>query len=438
MTTPIDDRLAEVVRVEGGRVVAVLARNLGDLMRAEDAVQEATIAALDTWPSAGIPAEPRAWLLTVARRKALDVLRRERNRAGKEEEAVALLEQMRDDEPPDGDRSSVDDDLLRLMFTCCHPALELDAQVALTLRTVCGLSVADIARVLLISEDTAAKRLVRTRQKIARAGIPYRVPSDADLPARLAPVAAVVHLVFTAGYAGSPDADLVRVDLCGEAVRLARLLNQLLPGEPTLQGLLALLMLTHARREARVDEDGGLVLLADQERSRWHADEIAEGLQLLDESLRRSAGLADRYQLEAALAAHHVASGDPDWDEILRLYDLLDEVAPSLAVTVNRAVAVAEVRGPAVALDELENPGTPPTLALHIARADLLRRLRRPAEAAAAFGRALAAGPTAPEQRFLRRRLAELEAELVEAGLVETELAELAAQPAPGRTDPHS
>ncbi len=406
----VGEELSEVVRVEGGRVVAVLARSLGDLTRAEDAVQDATLAALESWPETGVPREPRAWLLTVARRKALDVLRREQRRSDKEAEAVALLEQQSaGGEPPP--QSAVDDDLLRLVFTCCHPSLRLEAQVALTLRTVCGLSVEDVARVLLISEDTAAKRLVRTRQKIARAGIPYRVPADADLPARLSGVAAVVHLMFTAGYRGAPGSELVRVDLCAEAIRLARLLDDLLPGEPTLLGLLALLLLTHARRDARLDADGQLVLLADQDRTRWHGDEIAEGLRLLDESLRRSEGLADRYQLEAAIAACHVAP-EPDRAEVLRLYDLLEQVAPSPALAVNRAVAVAEVDGPARALSLLDGLGPVSdalALSYHSVRADLLRRLDRRDEAAEAYGSALAADPSPPEARFLQSRLREQE-----------------------------
>jgi RNA polymerase sigma-70 factor (ECF subfamily) len=408
----VEAGLAEVVRVEGGRVVAVLARVLGDLAQAEDAVQEAALAAMTTWHAAGVPAEPRAWLLTVARRKALDVLRREHHRVGKEKEAMALIDQLRDDQPSEPNPSGIDDDLLRLVFTCCHPALALDAQVALTLRTICGLPVPDIARVLLISEDSAAKRLVRTRQKIAKAGIPYRVPPDAELPARLSAVAAVVHLVFTAGYAGSPGAELVRVDLCLEALRLARLLTDLMPGEPTLLGLLALLLLTTARRDARLDADDELVLLADQDRDRWHADEIAEGLQLLHESLRRSDGLADRYQLEAAIAACHVAPEGPDWSEVLQLYDLLLEVAPSRAVAVNRAVAVAGAQGPAAALPLLDalvsadaDGEQAAALGLHAAHADLLRQLGRDASAAAAYRRALACRPSAPERRFLLRRL---------------------------------
>ncbi len=406
----VEQQVAELVRVEGGRVLAVLARALGDLTRAEDAVQDATLAALQTWPTTGVPREPRAWLLTVARRKALDVLRREQRRTDKEAEAMALLEQLSGDGeiPPAG---AVDDDLLRLVFTCCHPALRLEAQVALTLRTVCGLSVQDVARALLISEDTAAKRLVRTRQKIARAHIPYRIPADVDLPARLSAVAAVVHLMFTVGYRGSPGGELVRVDLCAEAIRLARLLDDLLPGEPTLLGLLALLLLTHARRDARLDADGELVLLADQDRERWHDDEIAEGLRLLNESLRRSDGLADRYQLEAAVAACHVQEAT-DWAEVLRLYDLLQEVAPSAALTVNRAVAVAEVDGPEAALAVLDDLGPVPDgllLSLHAARADLLRRLGRRDDAAGAYERALAAHPSPPEARFLRRRLSELQ-----------------------------
>jgi RNA polymerase sigma-70 factor (ECF subfamily) len=402
----VSAQLAEVVRIEGGRVVAVLTRTLGDLTLAEDAVQEAVLTALQTWPRSGLPDAPRAWLLTVARRKALDVLRREQNRTSKEEAAMGLAEQLRDDGPPEP--SAVDDDLLRLVFTCCHPALGFDARVALTLRTVCGLSVPDIARVLMASEDAVAKRLVRTRQKIARAGIPYRVPPDAELPARLTAVAAVVHLVFTAGYAGTPGSELVRVDLCAEAIRLARLLADLMPGEATLLGLLALMLLTAARRDARLDANGELVLLADQDRSRWHSDEIAEGLALLDESLRRSDGLADRYQLEAAVAAAHVAPGGTDWHEVLRLYELLAEVAPSPAVDVNRAVAVGEVHGPEAGLALLDTLPPMPPLGLHVARADMLRRLGRTDDAVAAYRAALASAPSAPEVRFLQGRVAAL------------------------------
>jgi RNA polymerase sigma-70 factor (ECF subfamily) len=402
----VSAQLAEVVRIEGGRVVAVLTRTLGDLALAEDAVQEAVLTALQAWPRSGLPDEPRAWLLTVARRKALDVLRREQNRTSKEEAAMGLAEQLRDEGPPEP--SAVDDDLLRLVFTCCHPALGFDARVALTLRTVCGLSVPDIARVLMASEDAVAKRLVRTRQKIARAGIPYRVPPDAELPARLTAVAAVVHLVFTAGYAGAPGSELVRVDLCAEAIRLARLLADLMPGEATLLGLLALMLVTAARRDARLDADGELVLLADQDRSRWHSDEIDEGLALLDESLRRSDGLADRYQLEAAVAAAHVAPGGTDWHEVLRLYGLHAEVAPSPAVDVNRAVAVGEVHGPEAGLALLDTLPPMPPLGFHVARADMLRRLGRPDDAVAAYREALASAPSAPEVRFLQRRVAAL------------------------------
>jgi RNA polymerase sigma-70 factor (ECF subfamily) len=434
---PVDEQLAQVVRVEGGRVVAVLARTLGDLGRAEDAVQDATLAALQTWPRTGVPEEPRAWLLTVARRKALDVLRREQRRTGKEAQSVALLDQLAaDGDDGDGGRpdlSSLDDDLLRLVFTCCHPALRPEAQVALTLRTVCGLSVAEVARVLLLGEETAAKRLVRTRKKIARAGIPYRVPSDEELPDRLAPVAAVVHLIFTAGYAGSPQAELVRVDLCAEAIRLARLLDRLLPGEPRLQGLLALLLLTHARRDARTDEAGDLVLLADQDRNRWHRREIDEAAALLVESLRRTDGLADRYQLEAAIAACHVSASGTDWTEVVRLYDLLMEVAPSPAVAVNRAVALAELHGPAVALPVVEGlveqlPAGASALGVHAAHADLLRRLGRTDAAVVAYGRALASAPSRPERRFLERRLDVLSATTPVAP----------AHGSPGRTGPHS
>ena len=411
-------RLAETVRVEGAHVLAALTRTTGDLALAEDALQEASIAALQTWPRTGVPDEPRAWLLVTARRRALDALRREAARTGKEAAAAALADQLRAEPvagPGDsslGGTTSPDEpgrDLLRLVFTCCHPSLARETQVALALRTLCGLSTGEIAAVTLGSEPAVAKRLVRARQKIARAGIPYRVPADAELPDRLPAVAAVVHALFTAGYRGRAGGELVRLDLCAEALRLADLLCALMPGEPTLLGLHALLLLTHARRDARVDDAGDLVLLADQDRGRWHDGELALGRERLQDSLRRSDGLADRWQLEAAVAAQHTHRAGCDWAEVVRLYDLLTTVAPSPAVALARAVAIGERDGAAAGLAALGHvQGLDDRHLLHAVRADLLRRLGDDEAASSAYEQALACGPSAAEERFLRRRLAEV------------------------------
>jgi RNA polymerase sigma factor (sigma-70 family) len=400
------DQLAETIRVEGGRVLASLTRALGSLDLAEDAVQEAAIVALERWPRDGVPDDPRAWLTVVARNRALDRLRREGKRSGKE---AATMDPFRG-EPAEVPDTVLRDDQLRLLFTCCHPALAIDARVALSLRTICGLSTVEIARALLVPEATMAKRLVRAKHKIATAHIPYRVPADHELPDRLAAVLAVVYLVFTEGHTASSGDDLVRVDLCDEAIRLARLLRELLPDEPEVAGLLALMLLTDARRATRTDADGDLVLLADQDRSLWDADLIASGEGLVTEALRRSAGAPGPYQLQAAIAACHdgVSSyAATDWAEIVTLYSALFDLTASPVVALNRAVAVGERDGAAAGLAAVEQiEGLDHFLLWNAARADLLRRLGRDAEAADAYRDALGCEPSEPERRFLERRLA--------------------------------
>jgi RNA polymerase sigma-70 factor (ECF subfamily) len=413
------DRLAETVRVEGRRVLATLIRLVGDLQLAEDAVQEAAVAALRTWPGTGVPDDPRAWLTVTARHKAYDLLRRETARplkeaaASREWEAPAaaadLAEEVLDVVEPD---SVVRDDLLRLVFTCCHPALTREAQVALALRTLAGLEVPAIARAFLVPEATMAKRLVRARQKIAAARIPYRVPADAELPERLAPVLAVVHLIATEAHAPSSGEDVVRVDLEVEGVRLARLLAELMPGEAEVLSLLALLLFTAARRPARTGQDGEPVLLADQDRSRWDRAAVAEASLLLAEAVRRSGGVAGPYQVQAHLAACHTTApswADTDWDRIVGLYDLLLRSSANPAVALNRAVALGERDGPAAGLAALDVITELPRSHLwHAARAESLRRLGRVAEAREELLLAAELAPTGPERRLLGRRLAAL------------------------------
>ena len=399
------DRLAETVRIEGARILATLVRTVGSLQVAEDAVQEAVLAALREWPRTGPPESPRAWLTVTARRKAIDIVRRENVRAGKERDGSELMELETPDLPPD---TVVRDDQLRLIFTCCHPALSPDARVALALRTLCGLSVPQVAAVLLTGEAAMAKRLTRTRQKIAAARIPYRVPGDAELPARLAAVCGVVHALYTAGHAPLSGEAAVDVDVCAEAVRLARLLHELLPDEPMPAAVLALLLLTDARRPARVDPAGEVVLLADQDRSRWDAELIAEGVAALNFSLRRTGSVADPYQLQAAIAAEHdrvPSYPATDWAEIVRLYDLLLGVAPTPAAELSRAVAVAELRGPGEGLAALES--IQPDHRWHAVRAELLARLGRFAEAVESVTASLAGELTAAERRYRERRLAD-------------------------------
>ena len=393
--------LAETVRTEGARILATLVRTTGDLRLAEDAVQDATLRALRDWPRTGVPDSPRAWLTVAARRIAVDMLRREAARPGKERASMDLTAP---DLPPDG---VVRDDRLRLIFTCCHPALALDAQVTLALRTLCGLSPAQIAAVLLTGDAAVAKRLTRTRAKIARAGIPYRIPADEELPARLAAVCAVVHASYTIAHSAVGGDRLTDVDGCREAVRLARLTHELLPDEPMPAAVLALILLTEARRAARVDAAGDPVPLADQDRSRWDRAAIAAGVRLLDGSLRRTDGLADPFQLQAAIAAEHARAPsypETDWAEIVRLYDLLVEAAPTSAARLARAVAVAEAAGAAAGLRALAE--VEPGSRREAVRGELLAREGRFAEAVAATRASLTADVSAPERRFRERRIA--------------------------------
>lgn len=404
--------LDRLFRDESGRILASLIRLVGDFDRAEEAMQEAFAVAAERWPAEGVPASPRAWIVGTARHKALDRLRRERIFAGK---APLLREEEAVNPPvPDGLLEELPDDRLRLLFTCSHPALSLDARVALTLHTLGGLTTPEIARAFLVPESTLAQRLVRAKRKIRGAGIPYRVPSRAELPERLDGVLATLYLIFNEGYAASAGESLVRRDLSGEAIRLARLLVELLPGEREARGLLALMLLTDARREARVDAAGDLVLLEDQDRGRWDRAAIAEGLALLPGALAGSP--PGPYAVEAAIAALHARAATPaetDWRQIAALYGTLQRVRPSPVVALNRAVAVAMSAGPEAGLplvEELERSGV---LAdyhlLPAAKADLLRRLGRHFEAAGRYREALALAGNGPERRFLSRRLEEAE-----------------------------
>jgi RNA polymerase sigma-70 factor (ECF subfamily) len=401
-----------VFREERGRLLAVLVRQFGDLDLAEEVASEAITAALEHWPVDGVPGKPAAWLLTTARRKAVDRLRRDRAYAAR----LALLQAEADRLGPavaeDGD--DVPDERLRLFFTCCHPALPLEAQTALTLRCLAGLSTPEVARAFLVPAATMAQRIVRAKRKIRNARIPFRVPEGPELPDRLPGVLGVVYLIFTEGYAASAGDRLVRGDLADEAIRLARILHRLLPGEREVAGLLALLLLVDARREARTGRDGELVLLDEQDRSLWDKDRIVEGRRLVVEAL--TGPRPGPYGLQAAIAALHDEAADvatTDWPQVVALYDVLAQIAPSPLVRLNRAVAVAMRDGPAAGLALLDELAADDRLrGYHLfpaARADLLRRLGRAADAAVAYREALELVGNEPERAYLRRRLAEVE-----------------------------
>ena len=415
------DTLVEVLRSEGLRVLATLARTVGDLAVAEDALSEATVTALDRWPKTGIPDDPRAWLAVVARRKALDLLRRESARAAKETAAFrwgtgAAPDQIEEAIEAMEPETSLRDDMLRLIFTCCHPALSREAQVALSLRTLARLEVPAIARAFLVPEATMAKRLVRARAKIAAARIPYAIPADAELPGRLAAVLAVVYLIATEAHAPTGGDAVARVDLEAEAIRLARLLAGLMPDEPEVLSLLALLLLTSARTPARTDADGNPVTLAGQDRARWNRAAIAEGSGWLSAAVARSGGVAGPYQIQAHLAAAHSTAlswQETDWDRIVGLYDLLGSITASPVVALNRAVAVTERDGPEAGLAALKTiTGLEYSHLWHAALADNLGRLGRTSEAAGELHTAVTLAPSKAEQRLLQDRLHVVRSEL--------------------------
>ncbi|MEM6929244.1 MAG: sigma-70 family RNA polymerase sigma factor [Myxococcota bacterium] len=410
----VEARLAvdRLVRAEAGRVIASLIRTYGDFDLAEDAFQDAVAVALERWPTDGVPRRPGAWILTAARRRAVDRLRRQATRTDKASELKVLADLTQPDAEPDLDAMAIPDDRLALMFTCCHPALAQPAQVALTLRTLGGLPTPSIARALLVPHATLSQRLVRAKKKIKQAGIPFRVPPPDLWPERLGSVLAVVYLIFNEGYLAS-SGELLRADLCDEAIRLATVLHELAPDEPEVAGLLALLLLHDSRRATRLAPDGTLVTLEDQDRTRWDAEQIARGTQLLRDALRtRRLG---PYQLQAAIAAVHAEAATPDdtdWWQIVGLYSALAELQPGPVIALNRAVAVAMAAGPAHGLALIDQDAIAGPLAdyhwFHAARADLLRRAGRHDEARESYVEATKRATNPVERAYLERRLQEL------------------------------
>ena len=406
--------IEKIFRDETGRALATLIRLVGDFDLAEDALQEAFAAALERWPCAEMPSNPRAWLVNVARNKAIDRIRRQISFRAKEAELIHEV-LLNAETWPEEDAAALDDDMLRLIFTCCHPSFAAEVRVALTLRTVCGLSTAQVARAFLVSEDAMGQRLVRAKQKIKLAGIPYEVPERDALVVRLSGVLAVIYLVFTEGYVATSGEALMRPDLAREAIRLARLLDALMPGRREVKGLLALMLLHDARRAGRQTEGGDIVLLEEQDRTLWDQVQIAEGLKLVEEALQLP-GLPESYAVQAAIAALHARAPnfqDTDWKQIAGLYEVLLRISPSPVIELNHAAAISMVDGPARALDLIDalqvRGGLEGYELLPAVRADLLRRLGRHQAAREAYFAAIAATQLEPLRRLYARRLAELD-----------------------------